>query len=1124
MTTKQRCPKCNELNEMNATVCVHCRAPLTQVCPLCGAKRPWYVEHCPYCQESVPDVGLFADLFRDEPRRRLQGRYMLQETLARGRVTAVYRASDADSEKVFAIKELSTVALFRADERREAEAALRRLLSRWAAVSHPSLARLVEWFPSGESFYVVFEFVHGWTLAQIIRGRARVTPELARNWGAQLCALLVTLHRQEPPLYVPFLSPDHVIVQRDGRVKLIGLGLSHLFRPNAPQPFGSVRGYAAPELRSGFPDARSDLFALGRLLYALLIDAPLGHGRPQALPLRKAAPGISPEFVRAIARAAHRDPARRFASAKEMFERLWDEEAYGPLELIEGWQEELLFVPTQPSVEALPRPSSLPRGMPREVMETMAEAGFVRDPRFGPRAEAVPSQAPDLSVPQAEPALSVYPRHLHLLDLRPDEVKRVPLTVRNRGKGELIGRVNSHVEWLSAPRKVMRVPPQKQARVILSLQASQVPTGRAVEPQAISVDTNAGRQWVAVTAEVIAVPTLLVEQAEIDFGRIAHDVPQIAYLKVRNAGRQPLTGQVEARVPWLRVQSGRFRLGGGQDAEIRIELLPDRLPDGAQQVGDALIVDSDGGQTLVAACAWRPRPKLELDVRRIDMGAVAAGQVAERSISLRNTGDGPSEGTARSLLPWLQVSPQTFHLEPGELLSLALRVDCTGLADGPLDVPQALRIQTDDSSETLSLHVEVQAPRLVLETEHLDFGAVPLGEIVDRPLIMRNEGSMPLVVSLQPLVDWLIPAQSDVTIAPGQRVGVPVQLRAGTFNGGQHLEEAAALRLVAGSTLKQIAASLTVLQPSLHVEPEAVDFGYVELVHPEMRTLTIHNAGTGMLAWNIQTDAIWIEVSPQAGVCVAGQSQEVTLTAYGLAIDSPSGSARGTLIINSDGGRAKIPLNIALAAPLIATDTTLLDLGTSVNLASVGRSFRIFNHGLGQLRGALVADQTWIALDRASFVCATGRSVEVHVSLDTEELAPLAHAGESFRVEGVVRIESNSSDEAMSEVHIVAEVRLEPRVEAPEQIELIAEAPGGPFSGRLVLKNTGLAPAHVELRPANSQMLLSRTILDIKPGKSVRVRVQYEGLPTTEGDLSIERLLGGESLRIPVCLVAPRDE
>ena len=227
-----------------------------------------------------------------------------------------------------------TGAPFRARRRRESLSSLYHQVERWQAVQHPALPAIHEVFELQDRLYVVMDLIEGWDGGRILEERAiRVTPELARNWGAQLCELLAVLHRQEPALDMAFLTPEHVMVTPQGEVRLVGLGLGRFVAPTTYGPYGSATGYAAPELGSGFPSPRSDLFAVGRVLYALLAGVDLARHTAQAPALQRAAPGISTQLVKAIARATHRDPSRRFATARQFQRALWDE-SYGALEPI----------------------------------------------------------------------------------------------------------------------------------------------------------------------------------------------------------------------------------------------------------------------------------------------------------------------------------------------------------------------------------------------------------------------------------------------------------------------------------------------------------------------------------------------------------------------------------------------------------------------------------------------------------------------------------------------------------------------------------------------------------------------------------------------------------------------
>jgi serine/threonine protein kinase len=1113
MATKQRCPKCNQLNDLGIAQCVRCAAPLIQRCTICGTPRPWYVERCANCEVRGADTRLFTELFQAAPLQELAGRYQIKATLASTRVTRVYHASDLrDSSRQFAIKELSPVALFRPEERRQAEATLQARVRQWQGLAHSGVPAIVESFKHQDRYYVVFEYIAGETLEQILLAYGRLGSETALNWGAQLADILRAMHRQPVPLYAPFLSPSHVMVTPDGRVHMVGLGLGSLFAPASATPLGAARGYAAPELEQGQPSPRSDIYTVGRLMTAVLTGQLLEKGGARALPLRQAVQGLAAQTVKLIGMATERDPAQRFASAEELLNALW-EPSRGPLEPMANWRPESVSQAgaTQAAPLRAARPSRPARPAQEGEARTMADLGFERDPRFGPRPQDRPTavaSAVASAAPQGAPKLSVQPNHFDLKDLSDSDRKRLVLAVRNAGTADLVARAVSHVGWLRAPSKAVRVPPGKRAQMILTLDAAQLPGGHVIEPQALSLETNAGNEWIGVTADVPSGPELAIETPLLDFGALQDAGERTLTLRVRNPGRQPLAGSLQPTVPWLRLPNTRLRLRGGESVDLPVQLLLEQLPSGAQVAPDGIRVESDGGQARIEVRAWYQTARLDLGSTHMDFGRVLSGSVAERYLYVSNTGDGHLEGSLRSLLPWLQVFPTRFDCAPGDMVQLTVTLDSTGLGDGALQVPQALRLQTNVGNRALSLQVQVAAPKLSVRTPRVALGAVLLGERKTAQVMIANEGSAPLEATLTPTVDWLSVEGEALHIEPGQTASVLVTADTSRFAGGQETEVASALRVVSGSQILEIAAHIRVLQPSLEVEPQGLDFGYVERTQPETRTFAISNRGTGDLAWSAQTDAEWVELSATSGLCYEGQSQTLRVTAYGLAIPAEKTQASGTLAITSDAGRLKVPLRIAFAAPLIAADRMYVDLA-SRNRAGAQATLRLFNHGLGLLRGIVVPDQTWLVVDRASFDCPMGRSVELRLSTDMDEFS----MGQ-FRGEGTLHIESNGGP---LKVAVSLEVALTPRFEASESVLLARRAADGPWLGRLVVRNAGLASGHIELAPTSSALTLSRSVYDIKPGKSVRVSVQLDGPPPGTEELAI--LLNAEGEKQRVCIL-----
>jgi serine/threonine protein kinase len=1084
------------MNDVAATQCAHCAAPLVQVCARCGSPRPWYVPRCAQCAAQADDAALFTNLFRRAPNRELHGRYVLQEVLRSGEISTVYRARDRqDPAASYAIKELASVALFRAEERRLAEQQLAQALEHWRTLQHPALPRLVDHFAEQGNQYIVMEYVEGWSMAQLIaERRTRVTPDQARSWGAQLCQLFSYLHAQVPPLHVPFLAPQHVLVTPRGEVKLVDWGLTYLYAPQRMGAYGSARGYAAPELESGAPTVQSDLFALGRLLYALLVGRLLEKGGGQPLPLRKAVPGISDQLVKVIARAAHRDAAQRFASAAEMLEALGEVDPVPP---------------TLASSAPLPYPMLSAQPTSATVGQSMAELGFVRDARYGPLEQEVSAPEP----PTGKARLIVRPRQVELRDLKAVDRKRLVLQVQNAGERELAGRVISHVPWIRTPSALLNLAPGKSAKVIISILPGEMSGPTVNEAQAISIDSNVGQQWIGASVQIATSPQLHVEPLALDFGQVEAEAQPAQTLAISNSGQQILSGQVASSVGWLEVPRRDFRCAAGQTARVTVRLLPEQLPRGRQDVADALVVDSDGGQERIRVLAQRIQPELDPGVTHLDVGALFAGQTTEHLLVVGNAGDGSLRGTAISLLPYLAVEPSHFTCPAGQMVQLTLTLHTGDLEDGLLNAPQALRLQTNGGNATLSLRAQVQAPRVHLVSTSLEYGTVPWGDSRSLPLVLRNAGSAPARIALQSAVEWLLLSDTTVECAPGQSITVTVTADTGRFARGEDVHLSEAVIVVTPRETIRLTAHLEVLKPAMLIEPGAVDFGYVELSAPEERVLTLTNEGTGQLAWNAVHDAAWLEVTPHQGMCQSGERQSIILRAYGLALETGAEEAGATLVINSDGGRAKIPARMALAAPRIATDVTYLDLGVSVNLATVTGSFRIFNHGLGMLRGSISTSQTWLVVERASFECGMGRSIEVRVQTDMDEF-PI---GATFSA-GLIQVRSNGGD---VDVEVMANVSLEPQVQVgSELLQLERKATDLPYQGRLVLRNVGKATGHVELTSSDPRLELARSSCDIKADKSVRLAVLWQGEAISGGDsVYVEIACAKQRLRMPVAWV-----
>jgi hypothetical protein len=111
---------------------------------------------------------------------------------------------------------------------------------------------------------------------------------------------------------------------------------------------------------------------------------------------------------------------------------------------------------------------------------------------------------------------------------------------------------------------------------------------------------------------------------------------------------------------------------------------------------------------------------------------------------------------------------------------------------------------------------------------------------------------------------------------------------------------------------------------------------------------------------------------------------------------------------------------------------------------------------------------------------------------------------------GVIMIETNGG-----RAEIDTRIRTESRsvLAEPEPVVLKRDA-DGTVQGRLVLRNEGMATAHVEITASGPQVAISRGTVEVKPGKSVRVSVSLQG-PAEEG-MALDVVSANERWRVPI--------
>lgn len=195
-----------------------------------------------------------------------------------------------------------------------------------AALHHPNLPRVTNYFSIEDNQYLVMDYVDGEDLLRRLARQGPLPEREALNWISQACEALTYLHtRPGAPVIHRDLKPANLKITSDNRLMLVDFGLSKLYDPNLSTVAGAKgwsRGFSPPEQYDGRTDARSDQYALAATLYTLLtnqipldaLERQMGYAKLK--PLREIVPSISEQVEEAVLKALSTSPADRFESVE----------------------------------------------------------------------------------------------------------------------------------------------------------------------------------------------------------------------------------------------------------------------------------------------------------------------------------------------------------------------------------------------------------------------------------------------------------------------------------------------------------------------------------------------------------------------------------------------------------------------------------------------------------------------------------------------------------------------------------------------------------------------------------------------------------------------------------------
>jgi len=261
------------------------------------------------------------------------GHYRIIEKIGEGGMGVVYRARDERLERDVALKVLPAGAL--ADE--ETRKRFRREALALSKLNHPNIATIHDFNSERDMDFLAMEYISGVTLREKSLPGALPEAEVV-SLGKQTAEALEAAHEQG--IIHRDLKPGNIMVTPKGLLKVLDFGLAKLFQPSGTiektltltgaQGLTGTLPYMAPEQLDGRDvDARTDIHALGAILHELVTGkkpfpqetrSKIMHAIFDKQPelARSLGANISEGLERIISKCLEKEPANRYASAKEL--------------------------------------------------------------------------------------------------------------------------------------------------------------------------------------------------------------------------------------------------------------------------------------------------------------------------------------------------------------------------------------------------------------------------------------------------------------------------------------------------------------------------------------------------------------------------------------------------------------------------------------------------------------------------------------------------------------------------------------------------------------------------------------------------------------------------------------
>lgn len=256
----------------------------------------------------------------------LDDRYEIIELIGSGGMANVYKALCHRLNRYDAVKIMRDETAANTELRRRFRAESQAV----AMLSHPNIVSVYDVSHSDDVEYIVMELIDGITLKQYLQKKSVLDSSEVLDFTIQTAKALE--HAHSKGIIHRDIKPQNIMLLKDGMIKVADFGIASLentIEENNGETVGSVHYIAPEQARGEAPDARSDIYSLGIVMYEMLtgklpyvgnsdVEVAVKHMNTDPVTPRDIVPSIPEELERICLKAMNSNIDERYQSASEM--------------------------------------------------------------------------------------------------------------------------------------------------------------------------------------------------------------------------------------------------------------------------------------------------------------------------------------------------------------------------------------------------------------------------------------------------------------------------------------------------------------------------------------------------------------------------------------------------------------------------------------------------------------------------------------------------------------------------------------------------------------------------------------------------------------------------------------